>query len=160
MVKDTFDNIKSAASGGVASCGGMGFYVGGYGSNAADKRLEDTIFPERVPLPGIVTYNMSDNSWANESTVLMSSPYGTWNSGEAICISGYGSDDLVFTLSGDTSGRASAARVDSTLISFSNITFYDPVQNKWYSQEATGDVPKAREEFCSVGVKGNGTYDM
>ncbi|KAJ3467995.1 hypothetical protein MRS44_005559 [Fusarium solani] len=41
-----------------------------------------------------------------------------------------------------------------------NITFYDTVQKKWYWQEASGDIPKAREEFCAVGAKGNKTYDI
>lgn len=160
MIKDTFDSIKSGASAAVASCGNTGFYVGGYGSNSADERLSDTIFPERVPLPGLVTYNMTDNTWANQSTVAMSPPYGTYNSGEAVCVAGFGSDNVIFTLSGDTSTRASAKRVDSTLIGFDNITFYDAGKQQWYWQEATGDVPKAREEFCAVGVAGNGTYDM
>ncbi|KAH6866161.1 hypothetical protein B0T10DRAFT_554139 [Thelonectria olida] len=31
---------------------------------------------------------------------------------------------------------------------------------KWYWQKASGDIPKAREEFSAIGAKGNNTYDI
>ncbi|KAF7556327.1 hypothetical protein G7Z17_g1544 [Cylindrodendrum hubeiense] len=157
---DFFSDIYSGSTGGAAVCDDMGFYVGGYGSGSTDERLSDTVFPERMPLPGMLTYNMTERTWANESTVPLNSPTGTWISGQALCVPGFGSSSLVFVIGGQTTPRTSAARVDADFTDFSNITFYDPVQKEWYWQEASGDVPRGRELFCAVGVQGKDTYDI
>ncbi|KAH8663296.1 hypothetical protein BGZ61DRAFT_321567, partial [Ilyonectria robusta] len=157
---DFFSDIYSGASGAGTVCDDMGVYVGGYGSGASDARFSETVFPDRMPLPGVLTYNMTDRTWANESTVPLNPPYGTWISGEALCVPGFTTNSLVFVIGGQTTPRASAARVDADFTDFANITFYDPVQNQWYWQEASGDVPRGRELFCAVGVEGNGTYDI
>ncbi|KAF7557569.1 hypothetical protein G7Z17_g591 [Cylindrodendrum hubeiense] len=158
---DFFSDIYSGASGAGTVCEGLGLYLGGYGSSASDSRLSDTEFPARMPLPGLLTYNMTDRTWANQSTLPLNPlDGGTWTSGEALCIPGYGDNSLVFTLGGQTTPATSAARADSEFTDFSNITIYNPISNEWYWQAAGGDVPRGRTQLCAVGVKGNNTYDI
>ncbi|KAH7166474.1 hypothetical protein EDB81DRAFT_782316 [Dactylonectria macrodidyma] len=155
-----FADLYSAASGGGTVCDGLGIYLGGYGSSATDTRLSDTAFPDRMPVPGLLTYNMTGRTWANESTVPLNSPDGTWTSGETLCVPGFGDNSLVFVIGGTTTPVTTAARADSHFSDFSNITFYDPVAQKWHWQEAGGDVPRGRAQLCAVGVKGENTYDI
>ncbi|KAK4198245.1 hypothetical protein QBC40DRAFT_256264 [Triangularia verruculosa] len=50
---------------------------------------------------------------------------------------------------------------DQTWADFTNLTVYDPGQEKWYWQETTGARPSARDLFRVVGVSGdNGTYEI
>ena len=44
---------------------------------------------------------------------------------------------------------------------FQTVSMYDTVKEKWFWQRAGGSVPRVRENYCAVGVRGpQGTFEM
>lgn len=128
----------------------LGFIVGGYGTGSTDKRFKGVDWPTSVNTPGMLRYDAKAQVWSNESTTAMS-PKGVFTTGEALCASGVVNNSLLFVIGGYTSG----------LNDFTNITFYDTKEKKWYWQATTGTIPRGRELFCAVGATSrNATYEM
>ncbi|EHA55848.1 hypothetical protein MGG_12441 [Pyricularia oryzae 70-15] len=164
------------------SCNGVGFSLGGWGNPGTDR----DIFRGNVPVPGLITYDMSSGSWANESALPFST-YGTHAWGSAVCLPSLGSSSggggngssvsgrpggLVFFLGGDVTGPtfaadASDANPESALrtdgdrsLTFDKIAFYDQGAKKWHSQTATGDLPPPRRRFCAVAASSAGSHEI
>lgn len=156
-----FKSIIQAANGTAATCGQKAFYLGGYGSASTDYRLSDlSSDTNALPLPGLVSYDMAEGGWINETAVTASSPNGVHLNGRAVCPSEF-SDNGVVVLVGGLSTSAASVLEDVEMSSMRNISFYDPTDETWYWQIATGDVPQPRQHHCAVGVQGrNDTYEM
>jgi hypothetical protein len=139
-----FGSIIQAANGTAITCGQRAFHLGGYGSASTDYRLSDlSSDASALPLPGLVAYDMAEGGWINETAVTASSPNG------------------VVVLVGGLSTSPSSVLEDVEMSSLRNISFYDPTDEMWYWQIATGDVPQPRQHHCAVGVQGrNDTYEM
>lgn len=153
--KDTFEEILAGAGGASAACGGKGLAAGGHAFQSTDARLDSNV----VPLPGIVTYDFVSRAWSNETTVPVHAPSGTFNLADGVCVPELTSEPLFLVLGG--ADTTAVSHRENELRSFGNITFYNPVDNTWHSQEARGDVPQGRDLFCAAGVSGsNGTYEM
>lgn len=90
---------------------------------------------------GLVSFGMSSSVWTNTSIertlVNARAEYAP-----------FGPNGLIVLLGG-TSGDSPPGLID-----FVNITFYDPITKQFFSQQATGTIPTARQRFCSVGVPG------
>lgn len=52
--------------------------------------------------------------------------------------------------------------VGASLRSMSEINVYDPKTKKWFIQNASGDIPSGRKNFCITGAQGtnSSTYEM
>jgi hypothetical protein len=134
--------------------------IGGVGSSATDSRLSEVDHNEPVPLPGILTYDMTTRRWSNHSTVPMSPPDGVVVNSAASCVRGFSVDPLILSLGGAHPLPNNVAD-DPPLIGMDNITFWDTESQRWHWQTATGDVPPGREHPCVVGAQStDGTFDI
>ncbi|KAH8885365.1 hypothetical protein GQ53DRAFT_829081 [Thozetella sp. PMI_491] len=154
-------DFQRAQRGSFATCFNTGFYLGG---------LKVDIDPvtkarKRLLVPGLLTHNLTSQTWANESATAFAT-FGTSYGGEAVCVPPFGPNGLVLFLGGVTSKGldfldADKSLADSAGVDFDNLTFYDPFKKEWHSQEATGNRPSPRQGFCAVGVQGpNTTYEI
>jgi hypothetical protein len=151
----TFEDIIVGSAGAYAVCGRTGIVAGGLAFDATDIRLDDNI----TPLPGLLTYDFGTKAWANESTVPINSPDGTFIVSSGVCVPQLVSDPLFLILGGSDTSPVTIE--ESELRSFRNITFFNPTTSTWHWQEAKGDVPSGRDQTCAVGAQGqNGTYEM
>ncbi|CAG9989378.1 unnamed protein product [Clonostachys byssicola] len=157
--KDVFDTLKRASNGATASCAGMGFYIGGSSYSLTDYYPEFSTGVPNNPIPGMLTYNMTSKEWRNETYVPPASPYGALNYGKALCVEGFGPNPLVMVLGGSSTSLTSTRSY--TQNPMNNISFYDPVNRQWHSQELSGTNPVPRDVPCLAGAKGkNGTYEI
>ncbi|ELQ41303.1 hypothetical protein M0657_005595 [Pyricularia oryzae] len=150
------------------SCAGFGLYLGGLSSPGSGLSGDDA--GNASPLgsgrdagqftPGLVTYDMASRAFRREE-VPASVASGAMAGGQAVCIPHLGKKGLVAFMGGYsapdfTELRSLKTGGGSTAVTFDHLIFYDPVDRKWATQKATGDIPEARSSFCAVGVKGKG----
>lgn len=113
-----------------------------------------------VPIPGIVSYNMTTGVWANNSATGFST-YGTAQYGQMKYVPNFADQGLFVVFGGETSDQVEWFDNGSNLLSFGTIYIYDPSSNTWHNQTASGTIPESRDRFCSVGVRGdNGTFEI
>nr|CDP31338.1 Putative protein of unknown function [Podospora anserina S mat+] len=148
----------------------VGYWLGGYGTANTDTSIlppqssdgDKNIF---LAVLGITLLKMASGELTNSSSVGMG-PFGTLWGGSAhhVPLGGGGeqSDGLLVFLGGVTAPVLSYLESpDHRPVEFTNITVYDPLYKKWYSQQTTGAIPTPRYQICVVGVKGdNGTYEI
>lgn len=133
------------------------YFLGGYHSC----RTSTFSISKCVPSPFIVSYNASTNMWTNDSTSELT-PWPNalqWGRMENAPFSS--SKGLNIILGGYTAERISDF---NALLSLDTIYIHDPVTGKFWNQtatSATGEMPKPRMRFCSVGMVGsNGTFEI
>jgi hypothetical protein len=140
-----------------ASANGVGYILGGYVSAYSVPALANGSNPEAIP--GLTSYDMSSNVWANESTSLVS-PNGLGTAGQLIYVSMFGKLGVLVSLGGSYFPEPSSDDGSRTL-PFSEIAIYDIESGNWFQQVASGQVPPWRLNFCAAGVEGNnGTYEI
>ncbi|KAH8892223.1 hypothetical protein GQ53DRAFT_823023 [Thozetella sp. PMI_491] len=145
-----------ATAGAAATCFNTGFQVGGQMTGENEKK---------ILVPGLLTYNMTSQLWANDSATAFTS-HGTSLGAEAVCLPCFGPHGLVLFIGGVTSVSDDAYNAYSALgtsagVPFDNITLYDPFAKQWYWQTTTGNRPTPRHEFCAEGVEGpQGTFEI
>lgn len=148
--------LQRASAGAAVTCYNTGFNLGGH---AATQDGSDTL------VPGLLTYNMTNQSWANESAAPFTT-HGTSMGAEAVCLPTFGPGGLVLFMGGVTSAGdnwldTSLPLSQSPGVAFDNLTVYDPFSRQWHWQTTTGSRPTPRHEFCAAGVQGsNDTYEM
>ncbi len=148
---------------GLSAFGGDSAYVlGGYASRETTPGVAGEA--GRILLPGLVHYNMTSATFSNLSATAY---YGTGSAqrGRMVHVPTYGSSSqgLYVMLGGDSVrlGSAGGYTPSSGLLSFANVTLFDPATRQWYWQTARGEVPRSRLEFCAAGARStNGTYEM
>ncbi|KAI4272136.1 MAG: hypothetical protein LQ337_005505 [Flavoplaca oasis] len=145
-----FHQLTRPDSASGATVGNTGFILKGVAS--ARTSPETLYYSGRVPIPGIVSFNITSNLWQNDTMPQyienLSAPEGLLASVDA-----FGTDGLLVT-----TGLALDA---DNPPSFNNITIYDPSDKSWHAQTATGQIPAARSLACTVSAKGdNGTYEL
>lgn len=157
---DTFMSIKRTADAAVTQCNDMGFWAGGYGSVWTDPSFAAGDLA--VPVPGMLTYNLTSGVWANESMIGLNS-FETLISATAACLPSFGTSGkgMVLTVGGEIARRDGYNSSEPNMIGFGNLTFWDIETKTWFSQKATGDVPALRSKFCVADVAGpNGTHEI
>lgn len=160
-VSPTLTNARPAAAAETHGKG-IGYMLGGFRGN------DHAPF---WPLPGMLTYNMTDNSWTNESTTALT-PFGTIG-GSLTYVPGFGQDGILIAMGGEYTGSGPWTETASNLISFTNISIWDIASKTWYSQPATAntnvsdstvnlpDIPTSVTTFCSAGIASQqGTYEI
>lgn len=162
---EVFNTISAGVGGASTTCGDNGYYIGGFGTVSSDPSFYNIKFAQdAVSLPGVLSYNMADAKWANDSTVGMNA-FGSVKASKAVCLrddEGEGNaDPLIIIMGGQATGRWSATDYSSEVNDINNITVYNTNTKEWHSQMATGDTPLATDFFCAVAVKGQDDhYEM
>ena len=138
---------------------GTGYVLGGYQSWHTTAVGPVSQSADFIPVPGLISYNIMTQSWANSSATGYST-YGTAYNGHMHYVPSFGSASLLVAVGGQTS-YPSLWQDYQNLVSFKSISIYDTVSDVWKAQTATGQVPPPRLYFCSVGIQGdNGTYEV
>jgi Kelch motif len=153
----TYDSLVRPASAFFASANGVGYILSGYVSAYSDPALVNNYNGEAIP--GLTSYDMSSNVWANDSTGWVS-PNGLATAGQLVYVPTFGKAGLLVTLGGSYF-PSPGADDGSKALPFSSIAIYDIESGNWFQQTAFGQVPPWRLNFCAAGVEGNnGTYEI
>lgn len=123
---------------------------------------ESQNYDPNTTIPGLVSYSFSNNSWSNKSSTGFSDGgYSVF--GESRFVSNFGQKGLFVFLGGSTpSNQSFEFSSQFALASMETISIYDLQSGAWYHQNATGDKPTMRANFCSVGVAApdNSSFEM
>lgn len=151
--------ITRPAGGSSTFGGGSAFLLGGYSTNRTSSETSNILGTQ--PLPGILSYNYSTNTFINNSVAAFNT-YGTSEFGEMHFINGMnGHHGLVAAFGGDYSTNIFWNDNGAKLRNFSTIHVYNPATNMWMNQTASGTIPEPRDRFCATGVEGDkGTYEI
>ena len=155
QVQDQSDPPKVRPAGGSSAFSvESGYILGGFQGNDFDAQ------GDLWPMPGLVSYNSSSNSWSNSSSTRISD-FGTIVNGGMQSVANFGPEGLLVAMGGE-SGPVNAPWVEqgSNFAPFSNISIYDIATDNWYWQTATGatgpeDIPPNGTMFCITGVQSN-----
>ena len=130
------DSVSWGAGVGISERG-EGYYYGGWISNATTPGYTNN----PVATSNLVKYNMDTNVWTKNTgpdTALRA---------EGVMVYLPASDrGLLIYFGGITQPYANATIAGSPM---SLIFIYDIASSKWYTQNATGDVPEMRRRFCA-----------
>lgn len=133
---------------------GNAYVLGGIENS--ESSLSTANLQGNVPLPGLVNFNMTTETFSN-STASGYSFNGTAEKGSLHYVPSFGPDGLCIVMGGDDFWHP---HFDS-LKDLETITIFDPSSKKWFNQTTTGNVPQARKEFCLAGIESNNaTYEM
>ena len=109
---------------------------------------------EDVEVPGIVEFNMTKKTFFRSNATGFNAK-GTGARGAMHYVPSFGSNGLFMIM-----GGTDLTDPDNN-IGFDNVWVYETLENRWYNQTATGDVPAGRRSFCLAGVNStNETYEM
>jgi hypothetical protein len=150
-----FASLTRPVDGLTAFAGDTAFVLGGVSSG--DDHTRDA---RNTVLPGLVMYDMSSGKLSNTTATAY---YGTGSAqrGQMVHVPLYGPRGLYAMLGGHSAPPAKGFASGHGLLSFTNITLYDPAARQWHWQTAEGEVPPRRQEFCAAGARStNGTYEM
>ncbi|KAI0975624.1 hypothetical protein F4678DRAFT_483876 [Xylaria arbuscula] len=158
-----FTGIRRGNGASWTTCGGYGLALGGFGWAWTDFAFSDWNTQDGfLPLPGLLSYEISSRTWANESANGFNG-LGTSHFGEAACLpsSGTNGTGIFLPLGGQTSGLTTFSRYGDPLNNFNNLSFFDIATQTWHWQTTTGVIPPGRVDSCVVGVQGqNDTYEI
>lgn len=148
--KEAFRNTGPSRHGAFVSTPTTGFIFGG-------EYFVDGPSPEWHNNEGYIAFDFATRAWRKRSypDALFTSK-NTLLDAVAVFVPEFGSGGLIFSL-----GGASEYFTPGSGIDFGTAHFFDPVEERWFSQNTTGDIPTIRTDHCAVGVAGaNGTFDM
>jgi hypothetical protein len=142
----------TAPFGGAFVASNRAFYSlgGANASNAfgsAPEQDDDTL-----AVQGLVEYDFASGSWNNDSTADATQSGYTIEAGAALAPNFGKAGFLVFIGGAIPNTQTFIFEGSAQLASMSVITLYDLESKTWYHQDATGDIPPERVEFCSVGA--------
>lgn len=153
---DMWDTMTRATRCASAYTPKSGYCLGGY-SGAWSTPVDAPDFD--MPISGMVELDFETSTWSNVSSVG-SSQNGWTISQQMEYVPSYGQEGILIAMGGHDLDQEQY-KIGQDLRSMSNITIYDIHTKTWHSQTATGDVPNARSDFCSVSAQGsNDTYEM
>ncbi|KAI0426485.1 hypothetical protein F5Y09DRAFT_61266 [Xylaria sp. FL1042] len=151
---DVFAGIKRGRGASWTTCNGVGMALGGYGWAETDTDLSDHGRSDMLPLPGLLSYQLSTGTWANLSAEAFNG-LGTSDKGSAVCLSSSGTRGMgiLLPLGGFTPSLVTLK--DESENRLDNLTFYDLGTGTWHWQYASGAIPPGRKAFCSVLLQGS-----
>lgn len=110
----------------------------------------------------MLSFNFDTHEWINGIGSDRPAPFGTLLQASAHYVPTFGPGGLVFVMGGFAPDPEGNTGIQSNpTFNFKNLTFFDPVTSKTYSQTATGDIPPSpRFEFCTAGWRNtDGGYE-
>jgi hypothetical protein len=121
----------------------------------------DTNGPESWAVPGMVTFDFLTGTWNNITTTGAYSQNGFGLSGGAHYVPTFGKAGILVFIGGQVPPSDQLPSTP-TLRPMEQITIFDIFSQGWYSQNATGDIPQQRMDFCITGQNWNlsNTYEM
>lgn len=136
-------DIQSTSAGMVASDNNDAYDLGGFISNRTSP--DASISFQNT---GLLRLNFETLTLTNSSEPGSPYPYGA-----LLNVPIYGSNGVLINMGGGSHEYS---------VGFNNISVFDKREQKWYSQIAEGDIPRARSLFCAVGVHGkrNTSFEM
>jgi hypothetical protein len=102
-------------------------------------------------ISGLVVLDFTNWKWENITTAGLYSASGMAFDGSEHFVPVFVTEGLIIMIGG--TAPSSSREVLGTARSRSNVTIFDPNQQKWHSQTASGDVPEARWDFCLAGAQ-------
>ena len=144
------------------------YYLGGAKGPKSDAAFNAEPDAEAYLVGSLLTFDEQSESFRNSSTKGLNE-YGTVADGFLNLIESLGKGGVLISFGGFTNTIASAMSLrDGDLKdpelrwSMQNISVYDIANQKWYQQQATGDVPTWRYLGCSVivGAPDNSSYSI
>lgn len=132
---------------------GNAFVLSGVATGLTSQETEDA--ENDILLPGLVKFDMATKKFTN-STARGYSYNQTAQNGVMHYVPSFGPSGLFMVM-----GGVNITDGDDINLPFDRIAVYDPENDKWFNQTATGNIPEPRREFCVAGVNStNGTYEM
>lgn len=135
----------------------VGYHVGGQVWGNSDKDSSRLgFFTNKV-----ASYNISSGIWNNDHNTSLGS-VGTIGGASAQTIFALNPGDRgLMVIFGGRDLGTNVTGPPTDYFKLDNITLYDPYIDVWSTQQATGEIPAIREQFCAITVEGsNGTYEM
>lgn len=166
--QDVYNSIRRRTAGVGLTCGNYGLYIGGMANPHTDANPPpgygsafSTEFFERIITPDLVMFDMRNQTWAQDALPAEFSN-NTLLEGAAVCITGFGADNLVAVLGGAlwTPIPEEPGKFYKGLRSFEQLLLYDTTSRQWHTQTTFGDVPVGRWSFCAVGVRDGDVFNM
>ena len=152
-----YPSLRRPAGGLSAVAGSKAYILGGF------QMLQSRALQ---PLPGMLTYDMAANQWANESAAGFS-PTGTAIFGRMEHLPGFGAQGVLLALGGQIPDPSQPWTDEGlNLLDFGDVYVYDIAGRTWHHQKATGAAPGAvpdpRDMFCSAVLSdpGSGAYEI
>ncbi|KAI9763894.1 MAG: hypothetical protein M1840_009006 [Geoglossum simile] len=109
---------------------------------------------ESWAVSGMVTLDFANTTWDNITTIGAYSQNGFGFSGGGHYIPTFGRAGILVFLGGQAPPSAQPPSTPA-LRPMENITIFDIFHQKWYSLNATGDIPQQRMDFCITGQTWN-----
>lgn len=155
---DLWDNMTRATRCASAYTPESGYCLGGYSGPWSTDINTPT---SSIPIGGMVEFDFETTTWSNISSVG-SSERGWTVDQEMEYAPVYGKKGILLAIGGHELPEQEQYVTGENLRSMANITIYDINTKTWHSQNATGDIPSGRSEFCSVAVQGDNsdTFEM
>ncbi|KAL8406144.1 hypothetical protein RB596_004841 [Gaeumannomyces avenae] len=149
--------IKFTQEGSWTSCNGLGFMFGGL------TMLNDGSRWRGTASPGLVIYNMTSQTWRNESQIAKKfgrgPNAGNHARGDAVCLPEMGTQGkgIVVFVGGGRRDNSDAGDIEP--VPMDTMYFYDIGSNDLYSQKTTSETstPVARQYACAVAAKSSST---
>ncbi|KAH6849743.1 hypothetical protein B0I37DRAFT_95767 [Chaetomium sp. MPI-CAGE-AT-0009] len=133
------DNIAAVSYGAGVSVSetGNGYYYGGWKSNSTMPGWDG---PPKA-MSGMVKYSMDSNAWSTDP-----GPDLVGRAEGAMVFIPIGDGGMLVYFGGVQDPSGNGTWVGQPM---KTIFLYDVLSSKWYTQEATGDVPQMRRRFCA-----------
>ena len=117
-------------------------------------------------VPGLLTYNMVNKTWSNNSVPWLEASTGAAAFGRMQYVPNFGPKGVLIVLGGERGSVDLTWEGDGFFsLGMDLVNVYDISSKTWYSQRATGStsdaIPSKRNLFCIAGAdSGNGTYQI
>ncbi|KAI5819602.1 hypothetical protein BZA77DRAFT_304447 [Pyronema omphalodes] len=117
---------------------GMGYYLGGYQSDRSNVNWQGG----RKAMNKLLEYNMEEDVWANRTGPAD----GKGRAEGTLHYVPFGDKGMLLNFGGIRIGMEDGAKEE--FLPMDTIDIYDMGSQKWYTQNATGDIPEPRRRFC------------
>jgi hypothetical protein len=137
------------------------FYsLGGVNASNALSYLPEKYYTS-LAVQGLIKYDFASGTWTNDSTINVTQSGYIVEAGAALAPNFGKAGFLIFIGGAIPNTQTFIFEGTAQLASMSVITLYDLESKTWYQQDATGDIPPERVEFCSVGaVSRQNSFEM
>ncbi|KAI9845417.1 MAG: hypothetical protein M1837_004895 [Sclerophora amabilis] len=160
FVGTDFRSLHRPSGGLTAFSNESAYYLGGISNRFTSPELSTLSASETRPLPGMLEFNFESGRWRNLSSAAYSAQ-GLAAFGQMVHVPGFGPKGIFVMLGGASEGLTEYD-VNAKFQPFDGITIFEPSTQSWFRQEATGDVPEPRIDFCATVTQAAGaaTYEI
>ncbi|KAJ9608146.1 hypothetical protein H2200_007134 [Cladophialophora chaetospira] len=155
----TVPNLAQSVNAALATSNGVAYFLGGDQTEGTNPILLSESSSVVLSSNGLVSYNMSSQTWTNQSVAHILPNGLTWNA-QLHHLVGIGNRALFLAMGGMTAIPGTSLS-GLTQNPYNNVLIWNSMTNEWRNQSTTGDIPVGRDHACSVGLPGdNGTFEI